>query len=233
MATAGDQIERALRLLGVLADGETPSATEYADALEAMNQMLDSWSTERLSVYTTTEQSFTWPASTASRTLGASGDFTGTRPVLVDPATYFVYSGVSYPLELINREQYNDIILKTSTSTIQQVMFVNMTNQNITMHLWPVPTADITIKIVSATALSEPATTGTTLAFPPGYLRAFAYNLACEIAPEFGIEPPMQVKRIAVASKRNIKRINNPDDVMGMPGLLMSGGRFNIYTGQP
>ena len=51
--TASDQINRALRLLGVLAEGETPSAETSQDALIALNQMIDSWSTERLSVYST------------------------------------------------------------------------------------------------------------------------------------------------------------------------------------
>ena len=41
--TAGQQIERALRLLGVLAEGETPSAATSQDALMALNQMIDSW----------------------------------------------------------------------------------------------------------------------------------------------------------------------------------------------
>ena len=39
--TAGDQINRALRLLGVLAEGETPSASVSQDALMALNQMID------------------------------------------------------------------------------------------------------------------------------------------------------------------------------------------------
>ena len=43
--TAGQQIERALRLLGVLAEGETPSAATSQDALMALNQMIDSWQT--------------------------------------------------------------------------------------------------------------------------------------------------------------------------------------------
>ena len=45
--TANDQINGALRLLGVLAEGETPSAATSQDALAALNQMIDSWNTER------------------------------------------------------------------------------------------------------------------------------------------------------------------------------------------
>jgi hypothetical protein len=77
-----------------------------------------------------------------------------------------------------------------------------------------------------------PQTLNTVLSFPPGYLRAFKYNLAMEIANEFGVEPMPQVVRIAMTSKRNLKRINNPDDVMSMPySLVATRQRFNIYAG--
>jgi len=62
MATAGDIINSALRLIGLLAEGETPSPETSQDALSAMNQMIDSWNTERLMIYNTQDQVFTWPA---------------------------------------------------------------------------------------------------------------------------------------------------------------------------
>jgi hypothetical protein len=53
-----------------------------------------------------------------------------------------------------------------------------------------------------------------------------------EIAPEFGVEPSPQVQRIAMTSKRNLKRINNPDDIMSLPYALVSNRqRFNIFSG--
>ena len=85
---------------------------------------------------------------------------------------------------------------------------------------------------MSVEALSQPATLNTTLNFPPGYLRAFRYNLACEIAPEFGVEPSSQVRRIAMYSKRDLKRINNPGDVMALPySIVGTRQRFNIFAG--
>ena len=86
MTTAGDQINGALRLLGVLAEGETPSAETSQDALTALNQMIDSWNTERLAVFSTQDQVFLWPPGELNRTLGPTGDFVGNRPVLLDDA---------------------------------------------------------------------------------------------------------------------------------------------------
>ena len=81
--TAGDQINAALRLIGQLAEGETPSAATSQDALAALNQMLDSWNTDRLLVYTTQTQVFSWPAGQATRTIGPTGDFVGNRLFLL------------------------------------------------------------------------------------------------------------------------------------------------------
>ena len=231
--TAGEQINRALRLLGILAEGETPSASMSNDALMAMNQMIESWNTERLSVFCTQDQVYSWPSSEITRTLGPTGDFVGDRPVLVDDATYFkAPSGVSYGIKMINQQQYNGIAVKTVTSTFPQVMFVNMTFPNITMTVYPKPTQVLEWHIVSVQELTQPATLDTQLNFPPGYLRAFTYNLAMEFAPEFGVEPSPQVQRIAMTSKRNLKRINNPDDVMALPyALVANRQRFNIYAG--
>ena len=234
METAGDIINGSLRLLGVLAEGEVPSAETSQDALRAMNQMVDSWSTERLSVFSTQDQQFIWPSGVISRTLGPSGDFVGNRPVQLDDATYFVDpgTGVSYGIKMINQQQYDGIAVKTVTSTFPQVLFVNMTYPDIDMYIYPRPTRDLRWHFISVEELTQPATLATTLHFPPGYLRAFRYNLACEMAPEFGVEPSSQVRRLAMASKRNLKRINNPGDIMSVPySLIASRQRFNIYAG--
>jgi len=234
MTTAGDQINGALRLLGVLAEGETPSAATSQDALFALNQMIDSWGTEKLSTFTTQEQVFSWLPGFVSRTLGPSGDFVGDRPVLMDDATYFVdaSTGISYGIKLINQQQYDGIAVKSVTSTFPQVMWINTNYPNIDMHVYPVPTKVLEWHFISAAQLTQPATIATPLYFPPGYMRAFRYNLACEIAPEFGVEPSGTVGRIAIASKRNLKRINNPDDIMSIPYAIVSTRqRFNIFAG--
>jgi hypothetical protein len=232
--TAGDQINRALRLLGVLAEGETSSASVMQDGLTALNQMIDSWNTERLAVFCTEDQVFLWPPNEITRTLGPTGDFVGNRPVLIDDATYFrdPQTNVSYGIKLINQQQYNGIAVKTVTSTYPQVMFVNNTYPDITMTIYPKPTRVLEWHFVSVQQLTTPANLATNLTFPPGYLRAFVYNLAMEFAPEFGVEPSPQVVRIAMTSKRNLKRINNPDDVMSMPySLVATHQRYNIYAG--
>ena len=231
--TAGDQINRALRLLGILAEGETPSAAMSQDASMSLNQMIDSWNTERLSTFVTQDQVFTWPAGEISRDLGPTGDFIGNRPVLMDDATYYkAPNGVSYGIKFINQQQYDGIAVKTVISTYPQVCWVNMGFPNVTLTVYPKPTQDLEWHMISVQELDKPATLDTVMYYPPGYLRAFTYNLAMEFAPEFGVEPSPQVQRIAMTSKRDLKRINNPDDVMALPyAMVANRQRFNIYSG--
>ena len=232
--TAGDQINGALRLIGQLAEGETPSAATSQDALTAMNQMIDSWSIERLAVFSTQDQVFMWPPGAISRTLGPTGDFVGNRPVLLDDSTYFrdPANNISFGIKILNQQQYNGIAVKTVTSTYPQVIWINMNYPDIEMYVYPVPTKVLEWHFVSVSELTQPATLATVLSFPPGYLRAFRYCLACEIAAEFGVEPSPQVSRIAMTSKRNLKRINNPDDIMSLPySIVGTRQRYNIFAG--
>jgi hypothetical protein len=191
MATAGDIIKGSLRLIGQLAEGEEPSADTAQDSLASMNQMIESWNTERLAVYATQTQVFNWPVGVASRTLGPTGDFVGQRPVQVDAATYFKdgENGLSFGVKLVNQDQYNGIALKSVTSSYPQVLWVNDTYPDVTLTVYPVPSKLLQWYIVSVEPLTQPVALGTELTFPPGYLRAFRYNLACELAPEFGVEP--------------------------------------------
>jgi hypothetical protein len=234
MATANDQINGALRLLGVLAEGEVPSAATSQDALTALNQMIDSWNTERLMIYNTLDQVFSWQPGVITQRLGPTGTLVGVRPVMIDDSTYFrdPASNISYGIKIINQQQYDGIAVKTVTSTYPQVMWVNMEFPNITMTVYPVPTKVLEWHIISVDELTQPATLSTDIYMPPGYLRAFRYNLACEIAPEFGVEPPPTVARIAMTSKRDLKRQNNPDDIMALPySIVGTRQRFNIFAG--
>ena len=233
MTTAAEIIDGSLRLLGVLAEGETPSAAVMQDSIMAINQMIQSWDTERLSVFSTQDQVFTWPANVLSRTLGPTGDFVGNRPIEVDDATYFKdpSSGLSFGVKLINQQQYDGIAFKTVTSTYPQVLWVNNTFPDIEMYVYPVPIKALEWHIISVETLNEVSSVATNMYFPPGYLRAFRYNLACELAPEFGVEPSPQVQRIAMSSKRNLKRINFPGDLMAIPyPIVATRQRYNIYA---
>jgi hypothetical protein len=79
-STAQDLITGALRNINVLAAGETPSAGDAADALQVLNDMLESWSIDHLSVYSVVENLLTFTPGQYQYTIGnpTGGTFTGT-----------------------------------------------------------------------------------------------------------------------------------------------------------
>ena len=240
MTTVRQLIGSCHRLLGLADSGNVLPEAVYQDNLDDLNTMLDGWSIERLSIYNTIDQVVVWPASTASGTLGPSGTLAlvsggdAVRPVLVDDATYFVdaSTGISYGIKLINQQQYDGIAVKTVTSTYPQVMWVNMSFPDISMTVYPVPTKALQFHVISVEVLSQVASLSTDLSLPPGYERALKYNLACEIATTLNVDPPRQVMRIADVSKRALKRINNPDDIMSIPySIVATRQRYNIFAG--
>jgi hypothetical protein len=231
--TAGGLIEEALRRIGQLAESELPSAATMQDSIVAFNNLLESWSIERLSVFSTQTQVYTWPANQRVRTLGPTGDFVGTRPVEIDASTYFIDPtvGISFGVNLVSQIQYNSLALKTVTSTYPSVLWVNMTYPNIELTVYPVPTLNLEWHLVSVQNLAPVTSSTSEINFPLGYKRAFSFNLSCELAAQFGVEPLPRVVRIADISKRNLKRINAPLEFMAIPyPIPLNKSRYNIYT---
>jgi hypothetical protein len=226
MATALNMVTRAMRLARVIGKGEIPDNEEAQDGLTALNAMLDSWRLERLSVYQVVQGSHAWTASDSSMTFGTGGDVT-TRPVAVDSA--FWQDGNKYPLRLLTeREQYDSIVTPSNQSTIPEYLFYEKAFPLGVVYLYPVPSEGGTLLLNTWQTLQEFAGLTTELALPPGYQRAIEYNLAEEIAPEFGVQVPVSVIRIASKAKTNLKRVNAPRDVLSFPTELLGRRRYNI-----
>jgi hypothetical protein len=77
--SANDLVTGALRKIGALAAGETPSAQDSTDALQVMNDMLESWSIDKLFVFAGVENLLTWTPGQYQYTVGnpVGGTFAG------------------------------------------------------------------------------------------------------------------------------------------------------------
>jgi hypothetical protein len=78
-STASDLIIGALRNINVLAAGEPLGANDGADALQVLNDLLDSLSTDKLFIYTPNENIVAWTPGQYQYTIGnpTQGTFTG------------------------------------------------------------------------------------------------------------------------------------------------------------
>src|SRR5688572_11162676 len=80
MTTANDLITGALKFINQYAPGESLSSSDADDALETLNDLLDSFSTDQLSVYGAAEYTHTYTAGQYEYTVGNydAGTFAGT-----------------------------------------------------------------------------------------------------------------------------------------------------------
>lgn len=229
MATAADIIRGAFRILGILAASETPTAAEEADGLTSLNDMLDSWAGEQLVLHATLRSTHTLTPSLSPHTIGAAGTFNTTRPVRVDRASLTLASaaGTETPLQLLSDAEWQATQGKTTAGT-PTALWVETSYPLMKLHLNPIPSAADTLVLYTWQQIGRFATTATTFDLPPGYARAIRYNLAKEIAPEYGVSMSAEAADIANDSKATLKRLNHK------PGYLrteMAGGGFNLTSG--
>lgn len=238
MATALDLIKAQLRDIGALAVGETPSAEDAQDALAEMNRMLGSWSNEGLMAFERVREEFTLTAGSASRTIGATGNFATTRPLEIVEATIEDQTAsptAEYPVRVLTRSEWALITQKDTQSTIPAQLFYEPTFPNGTLYLFPVPSAAHKLVLYSRKPLTAISALSSTISLPPGWEDALVKNGAIRLSPGYGKEPSALLLQQAIETKAEIKRANNllnPRLMRCDPGFGGPSRGGDIFRGQ-
>lgn len=235
MSTVRDLITGSARLLGVIASGDSLPPNEMTDGLSALNDMLSSWSNNRLIVHKKVREEFSLVASQSSYTMGTGGNFDTSRPVKVEYAAYMdgnVSPAIEIPIKVLTEAEWTQVPVKELTSSIPSAIYCEHTNPLEIINIYPVPSETRTLVLYSLKPLTSYSSLGDTVNLPPGYYRALRYNLALELAPEYGKEPSASILSVALESKADIQRINiEPAYLKSDVGTRGRIG-FNIYKGE-
>ena len=207
--TARELIASSLRLGGVLASGETPSADEANDALSTLNQMLSTWSNENLVIYQKVREEFSLTPNTSAYTWGTGGTFNSSRPIEVLRANLEIQGTdpQEIPLKIITTKEYSDLSLKETDSSYPQAVYFDGAFPLLGVTLWPVPNAAEKVAFYSLKPFSTLALS-TELSYPPGYEKAIRFNLWVDLCPEYGRSLDPIIMQQAMESKAEIKRKN-------------------------
>jgi hypothetical protein len=209
MSTVRVLIGDAMKEIGALAAGETPSADEANDCLRKLNQLLDSWSTEKLSVFIdVTEEN----ALTSDQSLYEMGpdadDFDTVRPISIRSASLKEPSAdIEYPVEIIGIEEWRAIADKTQTGRPTK-LYVNAENPIAELNFYPVPDQAYELTTDSQKRIGRFTSLSTEVEFPEGYDRAIVKNLALDICNLFGKVANARLEADAIQSKATIKKSN-------------------------
>lgn len=185
-ATAGDLIDDALRMLGVLEEGKTASADQLSDALPSFEMYLKSLSKYGLNLWTITNEgeSETLVASTGSYT-------TDNKALKILECVFRDSDGNDTVLIPLTRQEYWNLNDKDQTGQPTQYFFDPNSQANSTIYLWPVPDSNNagsgeTIEIVYQQLLEDITATTNNIDVPVEWLETIKYGLATRLAPMHG-----------------------------------------------
>jgi hypothetical protein len=255
MVTARTLISGALRLIGVYQPGEEPTQAQMISATRALNQMVDSWSNDYLSIHKVSPLYFNTAPGQQSYLLGPAehngeptgADWVTTRPMQLQKAVLYQnltsvdgtvspnQSTITVPLDKLDYAGYADIRMRTLQSDPARTIFDDGGFPCRRLYIFPVPAYARAVELWLWQPLVNYDTLDDELSLPPGYERALRYNLAMELAPEYGRIPSQVVTRNAVDSHADVQRLNQRTTVpMRRDNRLAPVGSFNpILNTQP
>lgn len=232
--TARDLISQALDTLGVIAAGETPSAEDMAAGLVVLNQMIDDWATQRLTIPSIQRKTWTIVSGTASYTVGDGGDVDMVRPVYINYINFIDTSqtpDLELPLQYLTDDAWDALSVKDLESNYPRTVYYNPTFPLGTLTFWPVPTSSTLQGVIYAPqATTQFVDLSSTVCFRPGYVKALRYNLAMDLAPTFNAKPDPMIVQTAHDALANLKRANIRLSDLPVDQALRPRRPYNIYS---
>ena len=241
--TAQDLIKGALRRINSYQTGEQIAAPDLNDALDTLNDLLDSWSTEHAFVYASPENIFYFTANQYQYSIGPGGDFqvdalTGAginRPLRITSA-YTRFSGLDFWIDTeLTEDRYTQILLKNQPAPWPLVCWYNPTYPLGLLNFYPAPSDNGELHLFTDQIFTNFASLTQAVNLPQGYARAIKWALAKELCAEYGFPMTDAIKENAADAITKIKSLNQtPVPVSRLDDVLSRGNRSDaswILTG--
>jgi hypothetical protein len=193
-ATVSDLIHSSMRLIGAIAAGETLETEELNDAFVSLNQMLSSWNTEGASLVA--RKRLTVAIS------GVNSYALAERPVKIDAASTSI-SGVDSGLEIVDSTAWEGIPVpeKQMQSIFIRRLYCDYAFPSATVYLWPTPRLAGTLELWIYATMPAFASVDSVISLPEGYEAGLRFNLAVNLAPEYG----RPIDQVVLANAQNFK----------------------------
>lgn len=193
----------ALRLAGVIAQGETPNASQVSDAATTLNMLVKAWMADGMPIWAITTVTIPMVAGQNTYTIS-------TPSRLLKPIQAWnrdTTSQVDIPVRMISREEYNILGNKSTTGNPIQLYFEpNRDSTNV--YMFPTPDSTSQAQNVMYLVAQRPyqdfdAATDTP-DFPQEWYEALKYGLAVRLAGEYNVD--IETRRVLVAEAASIKQ---------------------------
>lgn len=224
MTTARSIITQAYRALGIAAAEQPLSADMVESGLTTLNAMLDSWSLERLVIYTTPPLLIPLVAGQGSMTCGPGGQVAIPRPLRLDQEAWIrdptQPAQPGWPVTVLTRQEWRSLAHPQQTGPRPYGVYYAPDVPLGVLYVTPVPLTAWDLTVYPWQVLRRFASFDEEVPLPEGYERALWAGLALESAPAYGVEPSPLVAGILSEAKNNLKRVNVEVPLLGIdPGL--------------
>lgn len=181
--SAARLIEYAMRDAGLLAKGQQPKSSDYAEHLNRLNDMVNAWQTQGIKLFLLQDISVTPVAGTQTYTMSPTGNVVMTKPMRVVDAYYLDSANNSRPLTSLAWLDWTRLSNRSTSGATNQY-FVDKQPTAVIIKVFPVPdtaTATGTFHFITQTQATNFVSITDTSAFPAEWAMALRWGLADEI----------------------------------------------------
>lgn len=225
--TAQTLITEAYQVLGAVGQGETPSPEQLAAGLAALNELAESWSTQKAFIASLATAIYPLSTGVQTYTLGTAGTFTTTRPIkieeivllLVDPGATAT-GKLRFPIKMITYEEWAALTPKTDAGTTPTHVYNDYGNPVMTLSFWPIPTFTTntpSVELFTWVSVPSFATLSTVVTLWPGYQRALKYALAVDLLPEAGVPAQANAQFVTAMAQQSMQAIQTLNQQLEQP----------------
>lgn len=200
-------ISGALRLCGVLAEGETATTEQINNGAEALNMLVKRLMADGMPLWAMKQYSVTLVAGQKEYTIGVGEAVNTAKPLRVVQAFNHMTSGsLDIPMRIVTRDEYNKLGNKTSSGNPIQIFYEPL-NETGKLHVFPVPDSTSASQNVVTLVYQRPFedfdSSTDTPDFPQEWLETIKYLLATRLAGEY--QTPLSVRQQLIVEATALK----------------------------
>lgn len=168
----------ALKKIGAVSVGDTPSANQLTDTRQVLNLLCKELTGENISLFTTEIFNKTLTPAAVSFALDAK---------YIDVLSITItQSGQDYPIKVISKTDYYAIEDK-ATSGLPEKAMIDMTGSAPTVYLYPVPDDDYALKLNLMRLIADFDSGSDTPGMPIKWQMYLIYAVAAYLADDYGL----------------------------------------------
>lgn len=242
MPTGNDIVIQAFKKSGLLGLGQAMDASDLADGLTDLNDMISQWRRKRWLIYHLLDVSVVSDGRSTPYTVGPTGDIVvGNRPakIAMGYVEQIVGGGLNVSKELTlipAREQYARISLKSLVSYPRALYYDPdwpQSNSGLgNLFSYPWPNASMYKLHILVPEVLKAVTAAGAVVLPDEYFAALKFNLARRLRQAYGKgkQPDTELNALAEDALSIITNENTALPEMNLPRILLRPTRYNIYS---